>query len=401
MNRKKGMRLSDAGIAGLKPDKTEYIVRDRRVAGLGVRVRPSGHRSFVWHGHANGGAVRLTIGSAALITVEDARRECLALQNRSASARMEHPNEGSEAPLFREYALGEWKASAAVRWGASRHRSVDRMLAKQLLPAFGALRLDRIRRPLVEQWFDVHSRTAPEGANKALQLFRQIMNAAVATGLIAANPAQSIKRNPRPKLTRFLSAEEIGRLHRTLDRLVDERSSRQQQADIIRLLLLTGCRKGEILKLKWSEVDGDVLRLADTKTGPRTVWLSRASSAIVLRQPRAGSAYVFPSPANPARARSDTPRLWDRARKEAGIEDVRMHDLRHTVASQAVARGVALSTVARMLGHSDPKMTLRYAHVSDRDVEAAAERIGKVIETAMETGRAIDGARPRRSAIRE
>ena len=110
---------------------------------------------------------------------------------------------------------------------------------------------------------------------------------------------------------------------------------------------------------------------------------------------------MFPSPANPARPRLDTPALWNPARKEAGIEDVRVHDLRHTVASQAVARGAALSTVARMLGHSDPKMTLRYAHVSDRDVEAAAERIGKVIETAMETGRAIDGARPARSIIRE
>ena len=79
--------------------------------------------------------------------------------------------------------------------------------------------------------------------------------------------------------------------------------------------------------------------------------------------------------------------LWYRARKEAGIDDVRLHDLRHTVASQAVARGVALSTVARMLGHSDPTMTLRYAHVSDREVEAAAERIGKVIERAMATGK--------------
>ena len=79
--------------------------------------------------------------------------------------------------------------------------------------------------------------------------------------------------------------------------------------------------------------------------------------------------------------------LWYRARKEAGIDDVRLHDLRHTVASQAVARGVALSTVARMLGHSDPTMTLRYAHVSDREVEAAAERIGVVIERAMATGK--------------
>ena len=154
----------------------------------------------------------------------------------------------------------------------------------------------------MERWFDAHSLTAPEGANKALQLLRQILNAAVATGLIATNPTQGIKRNPRPKLTRFLSAKEIDRLHRTLDRLVDERSSRQQPADIIRLILLTGCRKGEILKLKWSEVDGDVLKLAETKTGPRTVWLNRAASAIVLRQPRIGSAYVFPVSGKPSQA---------------------------------------------------------------------------------------------------
>ena len=105
---------------------------------------------------------------------------------------------------------------------------------------------------------------------------------------------------------------------------------------------------------------------------------------------------MFPSPANPASPRSHTPALWNRIRKEVGIEDIRVHDLRHTVASQAVARGVALPTVARMLGHSDPKMTLRYAHVSDRDAEAAAERIGKVIETAMQTGRTVDRTRSRR-----
>ena len=109
-------------------------------------------------------------------------------------------------------------------------------------------------------------------------------------------PVKGIAKNPRPKLTRFLSAEEIERLHRVLDRLVGERPSRRQQADIIRLLLLTGCRKGEILKLRWSEVDGDRLNLADTKTGPRRVWLSQAAQAILARQPRAASPYVFPSP---------------------------------------------------------------------------------------------------------
>ena len=95
---------------------------------------------------------------------------------------------------------------------------------------------------------------------------------------------------------------------------------------------------------------------------------------------------MFPSPRRPDKPLSHTLHLWRRARKEADLDDVRLHDLRHTVASQAVARGVPLSTVARMLGHADPVMTLRYAHVGDRDLQAAAERIGKAIEATMETG---------------
>ncbi len=381
------VRLTDAGVARLKPAKTEYIVRDIRMAGLGVRVRPSGHRSFVWHGQENGQAVRKTVGPAALMSVEDARRECMALQTRAGRA--DAGKLRNNIPLFRDFVLGEWRAASRDRMGASRRRFVDRMLNKQFLPAFGALRLDRIRRRDVERWFDAYSVTAPGGANLALQLLRQILNAAVAAGSIAANPTEGIRRNPRPRLTRFLSVEEIERLHRALDRLVDERPSREQQADIVRLLLLTGCRKGEIVGLKRFEVDGDVLRLADSKTGPRTVWLSEAARAILDRQPRGASRYVFPSPKDPARPCTRDVTLWRRARKEAGIEDVRLHDLRHTVASQAVARGAALSTVARMLGHANPTMTLRYAHVGDRDVEAAAERIGQAIACAMNIGRAV------------
>ena len=260
------------------------------------------------------------------------------------------------------------------------------MLKRQLIPAFGLLPLDAIQRIDVERWFDAYSRTAPGGANKALEILGQIMNAALSAGHVGTAPVKGITKNPRPKLTRFLSAEEIERLHRVLNRLVDERPSRRQQADIVRLLLLTGCRKGEILTLQWSEVDGDRLNLEDSKTGPRRVWLSQAARAILARQPRAASPYVFPSPRHPDKPLSHTLCLWRRARKEAGLDDVRLHDLRHTVASQAVARGVPLSTVARMLGHADPVMTLRYAHVGDRDLQAATERIGKVIEVAMKTG---------------
>ena len=392
---RKGKRLTDAGAARLKAGPTEHIVWDTRVAGLGIRVRPSGHRSFVWHGRVNGRAVRRTVGSVALMTVEEARGACLALQNGEGPSGGDDGKARSAVPLFLDFATGEWQAVAGARWTASRRKYVERRLETQLLPAFGSLRLDRIRRRHVERWFDTYSVTAPGGANAALQVLRQILGAAVVTGRIAVNPAEGVRKNPRPKFTRFLSTEEIDRLHRALDRLVDERPTWRPQADIVRLLLFTGCRLGEILKLKWSEVDGDVLRLATTKTRPRTVWLSEAARAILDRQPCTGSRYVFPSPKDPARRRSPNIELWLRARKWAGIEDVRLHDLRHTVASQAVARGVALSTVAKMLGHASPTMTLRYAHVGDRDVEAAAERVGSVIHEAMAGGRAENGGSPR------
>ena len=377
------MRLTDTGVARLRPDATEYVVWDTRVAGLGVRVRPSGHRSFVWHGLANGALRRKTIGPTTLSTVEDARRDCLVLQSGTASPTTRNL---STAPLFGEFVTDEWAPAYRQRCASSWWRSVDHALKRQLIPTFGRLRLDRIRRADVERWFDSYSRTAPGGANKALQLLTQIMRAAVATGHAHGNPTQGIRKNRRRKLSRFLSGDEIERLHRVLDRLVEERPSRRTQADIVRLLLLTGCRRGEILQLKWSEMDGDALRLEDSKTGPRTVWLSSAAQAIIARQPQGGSRFVFPSSIDRERPHHHTLGLWYLARKEAGIEDVRLHDLRHTFASQAVARGVPLSTVARLLGHADTTMTFRYAHVSDREVEAAAERVGKVIESAMADG---------------
>ena len=146
------------------------------------------------------------------------------------------------------------------------------------------------------------------------------MNSAVAAGHTDTNPTRGIRKNPRRKLTRFLSGEEIDRLHRTLDRLVEERPSRRGQADIIRLLLLTGCRRGEILRLKWSEVDGPVLRLAETKTGPRQVWLSEAAQATIAHQPRTAAPMSF----RPRNARQDrVPALWacgtERGRKPGSM----------------------------------------------------------------------------------
>ena len=373
------MRLTDANVAKLKAQGAEYVVWDTRVPGFGVRVRPSGYKAYVLHDNRAGRSKRHTLGPAMLTDVAAARRRCLGIQ---AGEGEDHRDSAQPAPLFREFVAEQWKTARYDRFSSTTRRRVDTALRSQLLPAFGGKRLDRITRADVIRWFEHYSRTAPGGANRALEALQGIMNHALACDHVGTNPARGIKKNPRPRMTRFLSMDEIRRLHEVLDRSVAERPSRGQAADIIRLLLLTGCRRGEIVKLRWREVNGDVLDLADAKTGPRRVFLNPQAQNIIKRQPRSESAYVFPSPRYPSRHLWKDMKLWYRIRREAGIGDVRLHDLRHTHASQAVLQGVPLPVVSRLLGHRQLSMTMRYAHVADQEVEAAAERIGHVIAKA-------------------
>ena len=161
-------------------------------------------------------------------------------------------------------------------------------------------------------------------------------------------------------------------------------ASSHAQADIIRLLLLTGCRRNEIVRLRWAEVRDEMLILVDSKTGPRNIPLNTQARHILKRQPRGVSPFVFPSPLDPVRPLSENLPLWYRVRQEAGIADVRLHDLRHTFASQAVMNGVPVPVVSRMLGHSNVGMTMRYAHLGDREIEDAAERIGESLAAVMD-----------------
>ena len=370
-------RLTDAGIARLRSKAREYTLWDTGVAGLGVRVRPSGSRTFIYHRKTDRGVRKMSFGPAALRKVEEVRRACM---EAATGANGADDAGRRKAPLFRDFVAGQWKADCFERCKPSTQKGSRSALDRWLLPAFGSRRLDRITRSMALGWFEACSRTAPGAANAALALLRQILNHAVACGHIGVNPVRGIRRNPGRKMTRFLSREEIARLHHVLDRYAQGTVSQAQQADIIRLLLLTGCRKGEIVYLRREEVRDDRLELADAKTGPRTVLLNAPAREIVARRMQQGNGpWVFPSVRDPSRPWSHDPWLWYRVRREAGIEDVRLHDLRHTVASQAVMNGVALPVVARMLGHSDVSMTMRYAHVGDREIEAAAERVGKII----------------------
>ena len=195
------------------------------------------------------------------------------------------------------------------------------------------------------------------------------------------NPCAGIKRYRRQRRTRFLSTAEIRRLGEVLTR---HEADHPQAVAIIRLLLLTGCRKGEIVSLKRSLYREGKLFLPDSKSGPRTVWLSSDARAMLDSVPL-GSAWIFPSPQTGSHLNGETARsIWCRVRAEADIRDVRLHDLRHTFASHAVLQGVPLPVVSRLLGHQRPSMTLRYAHVGDCETEAAVERIGVAISLALD-----------------
>ncbi len=378
---KRKMRLSDRAIARLATMPDEYTVWDTRITGLGVRVRSSGHKSFVVLNNRHGSLKRRTLGPVIRMSVDEARSRCLTIQSDDTVPLPDIPS--VPVPLFGDFVSRIWRSECFDRLKPSTRRSIDYTLASQLLPAFGDIPLDRIRRTDVIDWFDRYSMSAPGGANRVLDVLRQILNHAVVHGHLETNPASGMRRNPQRRFNRFLSRDEARRLHAELDRLVAERPERSVQADIIRLLFYTGCRCSEVRTLRWSEVGADTLDLEDSKTGPRKVYLNSKARGIIARQSRTGSDHVFPSPSDPTIPIVSVQQLWFTLRKRAIIEDVRLHDLRHNFASQAVLNGVPLPTVARLLGHRQVSMTLRYAHVADKDVEAAAERVGNVMTQIM------------------
>ena len=380
MPARKRMRLTDAAIArccGPARGNIPSGTRARPASGSGSGPPAGGAMSCCGTPETDRGASR---SARSPRWASPRRAGNVTRERRSRTAR---PDRRGPPPCSATSSRGEWKEARFDRCKPATGKSYASLLDGRLLPAFGAQPLDRISPAHVRRWFDDFSRTAPGNANHGLGLLRGIMDFAVARGLVETNPARGVKPNRREALTRFLSREEIARLHGALDRQTGRGKRFRQQADIVRLLLLTGCRRSEIVRLRWSEVDEAKLVLADSKTGPRTVPLNVQARRILDRQPRNGSPFVFPSPRDPARPRGGNLSLWYRIRREAGIEDVRLHDLRHTHATHAVMNGVPVPVVSRLLGHSNTRMTLRYAHLGDHDIEQAAERVGEAVADLM------------------
>ncbi|MDE0049126.1 MAG: tyrosine-type recombinase/integrase [Rhodospirillales bacterium] len=368
-------RLSQRRVDALKPRKSAFDVRDRDLTGFGVRVLPSGAKRYFIHTQHDGRRVWKIVGQADDIGVDEARDQAkvilAAIRNGNGDAAIVSPNIAFEEvadEVFRRYARN-WKPSTL---------KVNRnYYGNHILPWFEGRPIASITAHDVRRWFaSLHNN--PVSADRSAPILSVIMRQAEVYGYRpeGTNPCAGIKRYRRQGRQRFLSTAEIGRVGEVL---VRHEADHPQATAIIRLLLLTGCRKGEIVTLKWCFYREGNLFLPDSKTGPRTVWLSSAARAIFDGIPRKSS-WVFPSPrTDSCMTAAAVDQLWYRVRAEADLHEVRIHDLRHSYASIAMAQGETVLTIGRLLGHRDPDTTLKYTHLSDAMVREAVDVIGKVL----------------------
>ena len=255
-----------------------------------------------------------------------------------------------------------------------------------ILPKLGRRRVDSVTRADVSKFH--HSlRSTPYKANRALALLSKVMNLAEEWGLRldGSNPCRHVERYRERSRERFLSADEMVRLGNVLAE-VERKSSEHPSAILaIRLLLLSGARKSEILNLTWQEVDLEraCLRLTDSKTGQKVIPLGAPALELLGNAQRAdGNAHVCWGN-RPAAPLVGLQKIWERVRASADLEDVRIHDLRHSFASVGAAGGESLLIVGRILGHLESRTTERYSHLSADPLKQAADRISGEIAAAM------------------
>ena len=283
----------------------------------------------------------------------------------------------------------------ARHWKLRTLESSAYMVRNHILPAFGHLTVDAIAVKHVRDWFESMA-DKPGSANRAMPTLSVMMRMAELWGYRPhnSNPCKNTRRYKMKPMERFLTAEEMARLNAVLTR--DEFWCPHIVA-IVRLLMLTGCRFGEIAALEWDWIKDRRIHLPDSKSGPRTVWLSSAARAVIDAIPRYSPDCPYLFPARPPTRPIDTiQRQWDRIRDEAGLPGLRLHDLRHSWASTAAMNGVDMVTIAKLLGHALVETTERYVHLSDRSVADAADRVSNRIHAAL-AGREEGGGRASRA----
>ena len=374
-------------VEAAKARNTAYDINDSELRGFGIRILPSGAHSYFVRYRRGGQRRRISLGSHGTLIPEQARARAIQLLARVGAG--EDPaasrQSGGHIITVADLAKRFDEEHITVRLKPKSAEGYRSNLRLFIVPALGRFKAaDVARADVAKLHHDLrHSRYQ---ANRSLALLSKMFNLAEMWGLRpdGSNPCRHVKKYPEEKRKRYLNGNELARLGETLCECEKSRES-QSTVNLIRLLLLTGCRLNEILTLKWEHVDleNNALHLPDSKTGEKTVHIGAAALECL-----AGIERIHDNPwvitgqlssshlVNPGKP-------WRRIRTRAGLDDVRIHDLRHTFASVAVSGGQSLPMIGKLLGHTQVQTTARYAHLAADPIKQAAADVSSSIAAAL------------------
>lgn len=386
------VKLTERIVDGAVAEKKRYALSDTDIPGLALLVWPSGKRGFYYRYRHNGRRRDAKLGAPPAMKVAKARS--LASEWAMAVAQGKDPQaervRARHAPTMSEVFDRYMQEHAAVRKKPSSASQDESLIRIYLNPALGKRKIAEVTRTDVAS---LHSkmRQTPHRANRALALLSKVFNLAEVWGLREdnSNPTRHVAKFRELPRKRFLSREELARLGVALKRAeAGELGAMLPSAVVaIRLILLTGARRGEVLGLKWDWIDWErgVAQLPDSKTGEKQLVLSPPALDLLRAIERVdGNPHVIVG------GKTGAPLInlkdpWAKIRKAAGLDDVRIHDLRHSFGAVGAAGGASLHILGGIMGHTNASTTKRYAHLSDDPLQAEAAKISSQISEAMKS----------------
>jgi integrase len=374
--------LTKSAVESLACGGEEYVVWDSALPGFGIRVKPSNVKSYIvqYRNRKTGASRRKTIGQhGSLLTFHKAKERARIILGDALKGNDPVADDRTvrDAPTMRQLAADYLEQHAVPK---KRTRSVknDRsMIDRIILPRFGSKKVVAVQSRDIQS-LHVSMKMTPYQANRLLALLSKMLSLAVKWGWRSDNPVKGIERFREERRERWLPDRELTQL---LSVLVDHPNQRASNA--VRLQLLTGARLGEVLRARWSDIDlerGVWTKPSHHTKQKRTEHIPLSGPTLTLLTDMRGKAdaneaNLFPGDAS-GRPLQDIKKFWKAVTKQAGIADYRLHDNRHTHASHLVSSGLSLEIVGRLLGHTNPSTTKRYAHVADSPLRAAAETFG-------------------------
>lgn len=381
-------RLTKRVIEAAEIQAAEHFIWDDSLPGFGVRILPSGRKGYIVQYRAGRRSRRMSLGPSTVLTCEQARTRAITIiaAARGGDDPAARRDTDRRTATVKELADRFDKEHVSLRIKESTAKGYRRLLQLTILPALGRHRVTEVTRAdIAKLHHDL--RHIPYEANRCLEVISKMFSLAEMWGLRpdGSNPRKHIKKYAEEKRERFLSPAELKLVGEVLREMESEGIELPSAIAATRLLILTGCRLNEIMTLQWEHVDlpGKALRLPDSKTGAKVVHLGQPAIDVLQKIARVETnPWVIVGTLAGARL-TDLQPFWQRVRARAGLNDVRIHDLRHTFASAAVASGQGLPMIGKLLGHTQVQTTARYAHLASATVKTAASDVSAEIAASL------------------